>query len=100
MSQILRIGSLLRAMELAPPFLDEQRSPRLPTAGRTPVRVDSPTLRRLDWTNYFGISGRFAPESVDDLPRNTHPLLLRSYNKVVFKMAQLTVFVSERGRSL
>jgi len=45
---------------------------RLPIGARSPVRAMSRRsglagIARNRWTNYSGISGRFAPESVDEL---------------------------------
>src|SRR5579864_2801755 len=86
MSRTLRIGSLLRAMALAPPFSlsnahrDCQRqdehlyaSTRRRSGGRNrPESMDE--LLWNQWTICPGISGRIGLECVDDLLRNTHHL--------------------------
>src|SRR2546425_502509 len=105
MSRTLRIGSLLRAIVLAPPFLVSDahevangRGEHLYASGcRRPMAVG---IARNRWTNYSGISGRFAPESVDDLNRNAWTICggIRSWKLVCsYRLYQKVPFEATAG---
>src|SRR5262249_24342833 len=97
MSRTLCIGSLLRAIVLAPPCLGEPCSPRLPTERRTPVRVSC----RRPSVDEIARNGRITLESVDDLPRNQWTLWIgmrgRLASEYALGLIELSMYRNETG---